>query len=137
MNHVAQRGATTAARSGPRAGRWQRWLAVGTILCLLSMLGAGLVQTGFGRTTVKNLSWETADGMKLNAMLLVPKGASAEDKRPAIVTTHGWYNTKEMQDLNYVEMARRGSVVLALDLYGHGNSDYLVDNDFETARSDP
>ena len=42
-----------------------------------------------------------------------------------------------MQDLNYVEMARRGYVVLALDLYGHGNSDYLVDNDFETARSDP
>lgn len=133
MNQVAQRGATTAARSGPRAGRWQRWLAVGTILCLLSMLGAGLVQNGFGRTTVKNLSWETADGMKLNAMLFVPKGASAEDKRPAIVTTHGWYNTKEMQDLNYVEMARRGYVVLALDLYGHGNSDYLVDNDFETA----
>lgn len=30
-----------------------------------------------------------------------------------------------MQDLNYVEYARRGFVVLSIDMYGHGNSENL------------
>jgi len=41
------------------------------------------------------------------------------------VTSHGWYNNREMQDMNFVEYARRGYVVLSIDMYGHGNSDVL------------
>ena len=48
-----------------------------------------------------------------------------ENPAPAIVCSHGWYNNREMQDLNYVEYARRGFVVLSIDMYGHGNSENL------------
>ena len=36
-------------------------------------------------------------------LLLVPETATAENPAPAIVVSHGWYNSREMQDLNYVE----------------------------------
>ena len=40
-----------------------------------------------------------------------------DNPAPAIVTSHGYLNNKEMQDLNYVELARRGFVVFAIKLY--------------------
>ena len=51
--------------------------------------------------------------------------ATAKTPAPAIVTSHGWYNNREMQDMNFVEYARRGYVVMSIDMYGHGNSDTL------------
>lgn len=60
---------------------------------------------------------------RLSFKLLVPNTATAENPAPAIVTSHGFYNNKEMQDAYYVELARRGFVVISLDLPGHGGSD--------------
>ena len=31
--------------------------------------------------------------------MLVPQTATAQNKAPAIVVSHGWYNNREMQDL--------------------------------------
>ena len=42
-----------------------------------------------------------------------------------MITIEGWYNNKEMQDLYTLELARRGYVVLTMDLHGHGNSESL------------
>lgn len=69
------------------------------------------------------MKWETASGHAMSALLFKPDSATIENKAPAIVVSHGWYNNKEMQDLNYVELSRRGFVVLSIDMYGHGNSD--------------
>lgn len=102
-----------------------RILAVALALLLVSCIGASLVQTNFGRVTVKDLRWETLSGHRMSALLLVPDNATAEHPAPAIVCSHGWLNNREMQDLNYVEYARRGFVVLSIDMYGHGNSDDL------------
>ena len=87
------------------------------------MIVASAVQTSFGKVTIKKLYWETDEGLTMCANLFVPKGASAENKLPAIVTSHGTYNNKEMQDANFVELSRRGFIVLTIDCPLHGNSE--------------
>ncbi len=104
------------------------WLAVALILCVVSMLGASYVQSAGGTITVKDLRWETPSGKLMSALLFVPPNATAKTPAPAIVTSHGWYNNREMQDMNYVEYARRGYVVVSMDMYGHGDSDVLTGN---------
>ncbi len=101
-------------------------LAVALLLCFLSAVGASLIQTSGGSVTVKDLRWETPSGHLQSALLFIPDGVTAENPAPAIVCSHGWYNTREMQDLNYVEYARRGYVVLSINMYGHGDSDDLT-----------
>jgi pimeloyl-ACP methyl ester carboxylesterase len=101
------------------------WLILSLAIMLVSSIGAAIVQSSGGAVTIKNMSWETASGKTMSALLLVPNGASAKDQRPAIVLAHGWWNNKEMQDSNYVELARRGYVVLSIDMYGHGSSQAL------------
>ncbi|MHC5795473.1 CocE/NonD family hydrolase [Lacisediminihabitans sp. FW035] len=98
------------------------WLVLSLALCLVSAIGASLVQTSGGSVTIKSMSWETESGQTLSALLLKPASASADKKLPAIVLAHGWWNEKEMQDSNYVELARRGYVVMSIDMYGHGSS---------------
>lgn len=102
------------------------WLVLSLVVMLVSSIGASIVQSSGGAVTIKNMSWETGSGQTMSALLLVPKGASTTDKRPGIVLAHGWWNDKEMQDSNYVELARRGYVVLAIDMYGHGSSSDMV-----------
>lgn len=102
-----------------------KWLAIGIILCLISMIGASFVQSSGGKITIKDLRWETPSGHQMSALLYIPPNATAATPAPAIVTSHGWFNNREMQDLNYVEYARRGYVVMSIDMYGHGNSDVI------------
>jgi len=101
------------------------WLALSLVLMLLSAVVASAVQTVGGAVTIKDMRWETASGRLMNALLFKPSDASAEDPRPAIVVSHGWWNNREMQDANYVELARRGYVVISIDMFGHGDSDPL------------
>ncbi|MCA0971422.1 alpha/beta hydrolase [Halobacillus litoralis] len=102
------------------------YLIIALFLCLVSMIGAYAVQTSGGDVEVKDLRWETPSGHLMSALLFKPKGVSEESPAPGIVTSHGWYNNREMQDLNNVELARRGYVVLSIDMYGHGNSDAVT-----------
>lgn len=101
------------------------WLVIALVLALVSAIGASLVQTSAGAVTVKDLKWETASGRMMNALLFTPETATVDSPAPAIVVSHGWWNNREMQSANYVELARRGYVVLSIDMYGHGNSDPL------------
>ena len=101
------------------------WLVLSLVLMLVSAIGASVVQTAAGAVTIKDLQWETASGRSMSALLFKPAGATADDPAPAVVVSHGWWNNREMQDANYVELARRGYVVLSIDMYGHGNSDPL------------
>ena len=102
------------------------WLVLALALCLISAIGASIVQTNGGNVTVKDLRWETPTGQLESALLFKPASATADTPAPAIVVSHGWWNNREMQDANYVELARRGYVVLSIDMYGHGNSDPLT-----------
>jgi pimeloyl-ACP methyl ester carboxylesterase len=101
------------------------WLALSLVLMLLSGIVASLVQTGGGSITVKDMRWETPSGQMMSALMYKPNSVNEDNKAPAIIVSHGWWNNREMQDANYVELARRGFVVVSIDMYGHGNSSYL------------
>lgn len=97
-------------------------LVVSLVLMLLSCIFTSMIQTNFGSVSVKEINWVTDNGYTMNAWLFIPDGATAETPAPAVVTSHGMFNNKSMQDLNFVELARRGFVVLAQDMPSHGDS---------------
>ena len=104
-------------------------LVLALALCLVSAIGAFFVQNDGGHVTTKDMEWETSSGETLSALLFKPDTATADSKAPAVVVSHGWWNNREMQDAVYVELARRGFVVVSVDLYGHGNSGPLDQKD--------
>lgn len=104
------------------------FLIISVLVCLLSSIGASAFQTNFGEVEYHDMTFVTQSGHELDALLLVPETATEDNKAPAIVVSHGWYNNREMQDLNYVEYARRGYVVLAISMYGHGDSEVIESN---------
>src|SRR5699024_6541766 len=52
----------------------------------------------------------------------IPKTASADHKLPLVVVQHGSQHNLEMQDMNMVELSRRGFIVISGDAFGHGHS---------------
>jgi hypothetical protein len=104
----------------------QGLLALSLVLVLLGSLFAGMFNTSFYSVNVKKIKFQ-ADHGTLSGLLYMPKGAGAEDPRPVIITTHGYLNSKEMQDAPAIEMSRRGYIVLALDMYDHGDSRWSGD----------
>lgn len=98
-------------------------LVLSLILMLLCGIFVSAIQTGGGKISMKELNIETDEGYSMSAYLLVPDSATADTPAPAIVTSHGYLNNKEMTDANYVELARRGYVVLAIDQPDHGDSE--------------
>lgn len=97
------------------------WICVAVML--ISCIFTSLIQTDFGKVTIKEINWITDNGYSMNAWVFIPDTATAENPAPAIVTSHGMFNNKGFQDLNFVELARRGYVVLAQDMPSHGDSD--------------
>ncbi|ULO09889.1 hypothetical protein H1230_14640 [Paenibacillus sp. 19GGS1-52] len=104
----------------------QGLLALSLVLIIIGSLFASMFNTSFYSVKVKEITFK-ADHGTLSGLLYMPKGAGADDPRPVIITTHGYLNTKEMQDAPAIEMSRRGYIVLALDMYDHGDSRW--DND--------
>lgn len=124
-------------------------LALALVLILISGIGASASETaGYSvkkHTKYLNLS-EMAMDIKLNNeitgrdiqatfdsdssyysfYMMVPKNATSDSPAPCIITSHGYLNNKDMQDINYVEWSRRGYVVLSVDMSGHGESDFGV-----------
>ncbi|MBJ6362537.1 alpha/beta hydrolase family protein [Paenibacillus sp. GCM10012307] len=104
----------------------QGLLAISLAIMIVASFFAGLFHTSFYAVNVKKISFEAEHG-KLTGLLYMPKGAGADNPRPVIITTHGYLNSKEMQDAPAIEMSRRGYIVLALDQYDHGDSRWSAD----------
>jgi predicted acyl esterase len=111
-------------------------LALSLLLCFIGALGAGLVKSNGDSVTVKELRWETPSGRMLAGQLFIPKNAGKDTPAPAIVCAHGWMLNREYQDEDYIEFSRRGYVVLSIDMYGHGYSDNVANNDWWKEDSD-
>jgi dienelactone hydrolase len=105
----------------PSLKKPRNMLALALALCIIGSFFAGLFNTSFYSVKVKKISFN-ADHGTLTGLLYMPKGAGKDDPRPVIITTHGYLNSKEMQDAPAIEMSRRGYIVLALDMYDHGDS---------------
>ena len=130
--------------SNQSEGARQKRIIITLAICIAAILFAtvvgSMIQTAGWTYTVEDLRNEsnsgsimrpndagvetkyTVSGKVSSGLLFVPKKASAENKVPAIVFTHGLYNNREMQLQNVIEMVRRGYVVLAIDYGGHGHN---------------
>lgn len=111
-----------SAATKPKPTKAKLWMCIGIALMLISMIVTSVVQTSGGRVQIEDLDIETDSGYVMSAFLFIPENATADTPAPAIVTSHGYFNNKEMQDANFVELSRRGFVVLAIDQPSHGNS---------------
>ncbi len=98
-----------------------RLFGLGWVLVLLGGLLAHLIQTS-GGVTVSDVRWTGRAGEPMAALLYAPATATPLARAPAVLVSHGYINTREMQSPFAIELARRGFVVLAMDMAGHGYS---------------
>lgn len=113
---------TTAVRQGLSTKKAVRLLCVAVALVLVSCIGASALQTDFGKVQVTKFSIPTGSGKWVSGTLFQPRSASAENKVPLVITSHGYLNNNQMQDITGIELSRRGIAVMAMDAYFHGDS---------------
>jgi pimeloyl-ACP methyl ester carboxylesterase len=94
---------------------------LGWVLVLAGGLIASLVQTS-GGVKVEDVRFPGQGRVQFSALLYVPPGANVQHPAPAVLVSHGFINTREMQSPFAIELARRGFVVMAMDMSGHGFS---------------
>ena len=95
--------------------------AAGWALVLIGGLLAHLIQTS-GGVKIEDVRFKGGVGENISALLYVPATATQAHPAPAVMLSHGFINTREMQSPFAIELARRGFVVLAIDMTGHGYS---------------
>ncbi len=99
-----------------------KWVCLALLLILVGSIVANVTHTSGGTVKVQSIEYVTEDGILLHALLYTPNSATNTNPAPAIVSSHGFNNTAEVQNMNCVELSNRGYVVMAIDAYSHGNS---------------
>lgn len=94
----------------------------GAFLIIAGSLTAYWIQTSGRSVEVSDIRIQGDNGQVLSALLYRPIGATVEKPAPAVLVSHGFINTREMQSPFAIELSRRGYVVLAIDMSGHGGS---------------
>ena len=127
-------------------------LCIGVVGILLFSLIASLIQSNFGKVSVSThnnctltkiantirdnvassgksvqVTFDESTTYKMTYKILHPKTATKDNPAPAIVVMHGGLSNKDTYAPIYVELARRGFVVVAFDAMGHGKTDMQVD----------
>jgi hypothetical protein len=93
------------------------------VLLMLSMgLNAGF-QSDWGNIVVDTVEIRAVNGEKITGKLYLPAEASATNPLPGVLAIHGYNNDKDVQRPHSLELAKRGIVVLAIDVLNHGDSD--------------
>jgi pimeloyl-ACP methyl ester carboxylesterase len=100
--------------------RW-RLFALGWVLILAGAFLAHAIQTA-GGVTVAEVRFPAERGVVMSGLLYTPPSATVARPAPAVLVSHGYINTREMQSPFAIELSRRGFVVLAMDMTGHGYS---------------
>jgi pimeloyl-ACP methyl ester carboxylesterase len=101
----------------------RKWgcLLLGVVLILGGSWLAHAIQTA-GGVKVHDVRFAGDGGVTQSGLLYLPPTATAKTPAPAVLASHGYINTREMQSAFAIELARRGFVVLAMDMTGHGYS---------------
>lgn len=105
-----------------------KWRASAIVLaiCLVLMVVTSVIghniQTSSGTVRTEELTFTTDVGATSHAKLYIPETATAETPAPAILLCHGYTASLDAMESNAIELSRRGYVVMALDMYGHGES---------------
>lgn len=103
-----------------------RLLIIGLLMVFIGSFFAGMVQSQWGKVKVEEIQIAAFDGSTISALLFIPQNATKDTPAPAMVTVHGYLNQKEAQSNFSVEFARRGYVVLEMDMSGHGSSEQIA-----------
>lgn len=104
--------------------KWRLFI-LGWAVILVGAVLAHAVQTT-GGVKVTDVRFPGDKGVVMSGLLYLPPGASAAHPAPAVLVSHGYINTREMQSPFAIELSRRGFVVLAMDMTGHGYSGAAV-----------
>lgn len=92
------------------------------MLILVFSFTAGIISTAGGRVSMEELKFDSRGGVT-TAELYTPRGVSSEDKLPAIMILPGGGCTYRVTSGIAQELARRGFVVLNVNINGAGNSE--------------
>ncbi|MFA7119526.1 MAG: alpha/beta fold hydrolase [Sphaerochaetaceae bacterium] len=104
-----------------------KWvLGISFVLVFLFMMLAGYFNAGLKTVTVRNIYYPDTEGNIIRGQLFIPDGISSTNPAPAILNMHGGGDHLECVGNFSLELARRGYVVLAVDAYGSGYSDYAT-----------
>lgn len=104
----------------------KRWLSISLILVLVGAGLAAWIQQDKGNVQVNDVRFAGKDGKMLSGLLYIPKDVNNENQAPGVLTMHGYINSRETQSGFAIEFARRGYVVLSMDMSGHGYSEQIV-----------
>ncbi|MGO1317682.1 MAG: alpha/beta hydrolase [Cellulomonadaceae bacterium] len=108
-------------------------LVIALVLCVVGAAGQMVTQSDYGRVDVQEMSFTTETGNTLAAKAFVPETATEDNKAPAIVIAHGGNDDKQLMSRYAIELAKRGYVAVAIDMYSHGESSWLPDSEWLTA----
>jgi uncharacterized protein len=110
---------------------FSRWLSIllSLLIILVGCLVANGVQTDGGYVRIQNIRFTSNSGGLISAYLYEPANLDPKKVYPAVETVHGYINSREVQDAFDIEFARRGYVVLSIDMEGHGYSQQTGDPD--------
>lgn len=97
-------------------------LAVCIVIMIATSAIGHMIQTSGGSVHTEELTFTTDVGATSHAKLYIPDTATAETPAPAIILCHGYSASLDAMEPNAIELSRRGYVVMALDMYGHGGS---------------
>ena len=97
-------------------------MTVALVLIIGGSLLGSWIQTGAGAATVKEVKFYGSYNGLYDAYLFTPNGVVTGKTAPGVLLIHGYNNSKEYMTNTALELARRGYVVLAMDLEGHGLS---------------
>ena len=119
---------TTTTKHGTLVG-----LAIAVLVAFVGALGQMVTQTALGSVKVQEISFINQSGYTTNAKAYVPSSATADAPAHAVVVTHGGNDDKELMSRYALELAHRGYVAVAIDMYGHGGSSWLPNSEWLTA----
>ena len=107
----------------PHPGRGLNWLL---IVSLVLMIGGSLLASwlasAMSTASVKDIKIFGTNGYVISAYLYTPSSATPQHPAPGILAVHGLNNQKNYMANTALEFARRGFVVLSIDMTGHGFS---------------
>lgn len=86
-------------------------MVIALVVCLISGIVSNVISTNFGKVEMIDIFIHT-DAGAIRGYLLVPEIAISENKVPGIVVVHGSASGAETVDFWYIELARRGYVVV-------------------------
>jgi pimeloyl-ACP methyl ester carboxylesterase len=103
-------------------------LAISVVAILVCMTVASLVNNNFGALKIRDVYYPDATGNIMHAEMFIPKGVTAKNPAPTILTMHGGGACLKQLGNFHLELARRGYIVFAVDASGSGFSDYTRGN---------